>query len=98
MTSDIKSILNSQLANTNSGSKSIRRIPVEQVDELADSLVAEYRNTDWRGWYCGVINKYGVGRVQEWRRRASEGDNPGRLFSTYVNQAGGYRRGDTHVR
>lgn len=98
MTSDIKSILNTHLTNTNSGSTSKGKIPVAQVDELADSLVSEYQNPKWRQWYCGVINKFGVEKVMEWRRRAAEGKSPGRLFSVYVNQSGGYKQGDTHVR
>lgn len=69
----------------------VKQIPIEQVDELADELVAEYGNPTFRKWYCGVIKKFGVPKVHEWRRRASEGDHPGRLFTTYVNQAGGYR-------
>lgn len=70
----------------------VSKVRLEQVDELADMLVKEYSNPGSRRWYCGVINKYGVAKVLEWNGRASEGKRPGRLFSSYVNQAGGYRR------
>lgn len=92
MTSDIKSILNNQLPVVNSVNTSTKQIPIAQVDDLADELVTEYANPDYRRWYCGVINKYGVRKVMEWHRRASEGNTPARLFSKYVSEAGGYHR------
>lgn len=70
--------------------------PIGQVDELADKLVADYDNPGYRRWYCGVINKFGIAKVYEWQRRAQEGDNPGKLFTAYVNQAGGYRRSNSN--
>jgi hypothetical protein len=74
----------------------IKQPPIGQVDELADKLVADYDNPSYRRWYCGVINKFGVSKVYEWHRRAQEGDAPGKLFTAYVNQAGGYRRSESN--
>lgn len=74
-----------------------KRPPIEQVDKLADELVAEYNNSDYRAWYCGVINTHGITRVIEWRGRAKEGNLPGKLFTHYVNQAGGYKKGRNDV-
>ena len=91
MTSDLKTILTSQMANASSG-KVTQKPPVALVDEIADELVKQYANPAFRGWYCGVINKFGVARIREWQRRAEDADSPGRVFTTYVNQAGGYRR------
>lgn len=71
-----------------------RSVRHEDVDRLADELSNEYANPHSRGWYCGVIYKFGVSKVLEWQKRASTGNQPGRLFTSYVNQAGGYRRGD----
>jgi hypothetical protein len=65
------------------------QIPIEQVDDLADELVEEYSNPDYRKWYCGIIYEFGVERVKKWRHRASTGNSPGSLFSTYVTQARG---------
>jgi hypothetical protein len=87
-----------QLTVVNSGKMPVKQPPIAQVDELADALVAEYANPDYRAWYCGVINKFGVEKVHEWHRRASEGKRPGRLFTTYVNQAGGYRKSSENIR
>lgn len=78
-------------ANDNSPKMFGEQLPFEFVDQLADELVIEFNNPEFRRWYCGVINKYGRSRVLEWRRRANEGKHPGRLFTSYVNQAGGYR-------
>ena len=71
----------------------LKRIHIAQVDRLADELVDEYDNLKFREWYCGVINEYGISKVLEWRGRAKEGNYPGKLFTSFVNQAGGYRRG-----
>lgn len=87
-----KHLSNHQLANVDKHT-TVKRPPVEQVDSIADELVSEYNNPLYRAWYCGVINKYGASRVYEWHSRAKEGKYPGKLFTTYVNQAGGYRKG-----
>ena len=67
---------------------------IAQVDDIANELVKEYNNPDYRKWYCGVIKKFGVARVNEWQDRAKSGKYPGRLFTSYVNEAGGYRSGE----
>ena len=94
MISDINSILNNQLINDNrfSSKDNHKKISLAQVDALADELVNEYDNPEFRSWYCGVINKFGLSKVHEWMSRAKSGQYPGRLFTTYVNQAGGYKK------
>ena len=95
MTSDINSILKNHLPIDSRLSK----VETEKhdkpalaiVDSVADGLVKEYDNPEFRRWYCSVIYKFGLDKVEEWRRRASEGKNPARLFSTYVKQAEKYK-------
>lgn len=57
------------------------------VDILADELVEEYSNPNYRRWYCQAIYNYGIPQVLEWRKRATEGDVPARLFSKFVKEA-----------
>ncbi len=88
---------NYQLPNVNSlfnKRKDTNKIPLLQVDKLADDLVKEYKNPKFKAWYCGVINKFGISRVLEWQNRSRTGKSPGKIFTIYVNQAGGYRKGD----
>src|ERR1044072_5863198 len=59
----------------------------EDVDLLADELAAEYDNTAYRAWYCGVIYKFGIDRVRYWQQKASSGHFPSKLFGYYVRQA-----------
>lgn len=91
MTTDLKSLLSSQLPNDSSGKKVIKQLPIAAVDKIADELVAEYANPDFRQWYCGVIYQFGFEKVHEWRRRAVEGKEPAKLFSKYVKDARTYR-------
>lgn len=65
----------------------IRQLPIEEVDNLADKLAADFDNPLWRKWYCGVINEFGVERVEYWYARSMSANAPGRLFSHYVKQA-----------
>lgn len=67
------------------------QIPISTVDALADELVGEYANPVYRKWYCKVIYRYGLAQVNEWRRRATEGKDPARLFSKYVKDAETFR-------
>ena len=67
------------------------RIPIGSVDVLADELVGEYANPNYRKWYCKVIYTYGAAQVNEWRNRAREGKDPARLFSKYVKDAQTFR-------
>ncbi len=86
---------NYQLPKVNSSfNKGIafNKIPLAQVDKLADELVKEFNNPEFRSWYCGVINRFGISKILEWQNRSRTGKNPGRLFTTYVNQAGGYKK------
>lgn len=90
MTNDIKSILNNHLPNDGYSKGPIKPLSIEAVDKLADELVVEYNNPNFRKWYCGVINDFGYSQVNEWRRRAGEGREPAKLFSTYVKQTRTY--------
>ncbi len=91
MTTDLKTILSSQLPIDSSSSKPIKQLPIGVVDELADELVAEYDNLKYRRWYCGVINDFGYAQVNEWRRRSKDGNYPAKLFSKYVKDARAYK-------
>lgn len=88
MASDIKSIINnSQLTNDHSVKKYKKQLPLATVDAIADELVLEFSNPGYRSWYCGVIYDFGIAQVQEWRKRAAEGNEPAKLFSAYVTQS-----------
>lgn len=71
-------------------------LPIDSVDKLADELVAEYSNPDFRRWYCGVIYDFGFAQVNEWRGRAREGTEPAKLFSKYVRDTRKYKRRGSH--
>jgi hypothetical protein len=90
VTTELKNLL-PQLPIANSGKSSIKQLPIAAVDKIADELVAEYANPNFRPWYCGVVYEFGFDKVHEWRRRASEGDIPARLFSKYVKEARSFR-------
>ncbi|MDQ5913928.1 MAG: hypothetical protein QG623_547 [Patescibacteria group bacterium] len=75
------------MANANSRYTARVSIPIELVDSLSLELASEYDNPQFRAWYCGVIQEFGVERVHEWRRRSAEGNNPARLFSHYIKSA-----------
>ncbi len=64
-----------------------RELPLELVDALADGLVRRYQNPEYRKWYCGVIYEFGISRINVWLEKASTGDEPGKLFTRYVNSA-----------
>jgi hypothetical protein len=61
-----------------------KELPIDAVDKMADELVSEYSNPDYRAWYCGVIYEFGFAKIEEWRNRAREGDYPAKLFSPKV--------------
>ena len=77
-------IVKSQLPNGNRRDKHNKQLPITAVDKLADELVLEYQNPDFKRWYCSLIYKYGPSKVDEWRVRASEGNEPAKLFSKYA--------------
>lgn len=66
---------------------SVKQIPIDEVDALAEELVSEYSNPKFRVWYCGVIYEFGIAQVNDWRARAASGKSPGGLFGYYVKQA-----------
>jgi len=78
---------NYQLPNDKSSNKKNLDLPIASVDKIADELATEYANQDYRRWYCGVIYEFGFSKVNEWRRRASKGREPAKLFSRYVRDA-----------
>lgn len=93
MTIDLKTILKDHLVADISGNKlPVKQLPIDAVDRIADSLVSEYVNPEWRKWYCGVIYEFGPAQVEEWRKRADDGKVPAKLFTTYVTQARKYKR------
>lgn len=95
MSPDIKTILSNQLpiGTRVNESESVKpnRPALAIVDSVVDGLVKEYDNPEFRRWYCSVVYEFGLDKVEEWRRRASEGKTPARLFSTYVKQAQKYK-------
>ncbi len=96
MTNGIKEILDKyQLPNASSNKiELINKVSLEEVDRLADVLVLLYKNPDYKKWYCKAIYKYGAQQIRDWIARSSDGKYPERLFTTYVNQANGFSRGD----
>jgi len=97
MTSDIGSIIGKkQLPIDSSSNKPNKQIPIASVDGLADELASEYSNAGYRSWYCKVIYAFGVEQVFEWRRRASEGREPAKLFSKYAKDAMTFRASRSH--
>lgn len=75
----------------NSRKTNKQELPIDAVDKVADELVRDYSNPDYRRWYCGVIYDFGFDKVEEWRRRAAEGKEPAKLFSKYVKDARTYK-------
>lgn len=78
------------LSIDSSGITLVKHIPINSVDRIADSLVREYDNPQWRKWYCGVIYEFGLSKIEEWRIKAKEGKSPSKLFSLYVSEARKY--------
>jgi len=87
MTTDLKTILNSQMPIGRSLDKVTNNLSIVAVDKLADELIKEYSNPKFRQWYCKVIYEFGYAQVLEWRKRAKEGNYPAKLFSKYVKDA-----------
>jgi hypothetical protein len=96
MTNGIKEILNnSQLANDSFKKRDlVKNVSLDEVDRLSDELVRIYKNPSYKKWYCKAIYRFGAQQIRDWMARASDGKYPERLFTTYVNQANGFIRGD----
>lgn len=90
MTTDIKDLL-PELPDDNSGKSNRYQPSIEAVDRIADGLVTEYRNPQFRRWYCGVVYQFGPQKVLEWQGRARDGSSPAKLFSKYVKDAQSFR-------
>lgn len=71
-------------------SKPKYQLPIGVVDTLASELANEYNNQAYRKWYCGILYEFGPAQVEEWRKRAAEGNEPAKLFSKYVRDARAY--------
>lgn len=87
MINDQKLLYNPQLRTDSSRGFLNKKLPIGVVDEIADRLVTEYGNRQFRRWYCGVVYQFGPNKVYEWQARAKEGKDPARLFSKYVKDA-----------
>jgi len=90
----IEEILNKhQLRNDSSSLNKtfVNQLSIDVVDKLAEELVTEYNNSPYRRWYCGVIYDFGPAQVHEWRVKASEGNQPAKLFSKYVKNSRTHR-------
>jgi hypothetical protein len=62
-------------------------LSVELVDQLADELIREYSNPQFRAWYCKLIYAFGPSRIKEWQGRVRDADNPAKLFSKLAAEA-----------
>lgn len=58
-----------------------QRLSIELVDQLADGLVKEYDNPQFRAWYCKLIYTFGPAQIQEWQGRVRDSAYPAKLFS-----------------
>ncbi len=56
------------------------------VDQLAQEIADEFKNEDFKPWYCGAVYDLGVSRIHELRKKVEGAKNPAKLFSFYVNQ------------
>lgn len=61
-------------------------LPSSEVDRIADELVGLFRNPAFRKWYCQIVIDIGASKVEDLKKKVSEGDEPGKLFSHYANQ------------
>ena len=59
----------------------------EEVELMARLLAIEFENPRFFKWYCGVVHQFGPVQVEEWRLKAGEGKEPGKLFSKLVSEA-----------
>lgn len=90
MTTSIHKILSQYPTDNSKDKPSFKQPPIDAVDRIVDALVREYDNPGFRRWYCGVVYEFGPAQFEEWRRRASEGKEPAKLFSKYVKEARTY--------
>jgi hypothetical protein len=65
---------------------------INAVDQLVDEILIDYQNHGYKKWYYKVVYEFGIENVLEWRRRASEGNEPSKLFTKYVNDARKYKK------
>ena len=85
MTSD--ELTNEELEQLTNDNHLPPRPTIEQTDLLADKLVEEFNNPEWREWYCKKINLNGIELINEYRLKARKGYNPPKLFSALLRQA-----------
>lgn len=81
-----------QLPTANSNKTLDSNLKLGLVDDLAENLAREFGNLSYKAWYCGLIYKFGPATVEEWRKRSITAKDPGKVFSKYAAQAGGYKK------
>lgn len=57
-------------------------------EEIADKLVIQFNNPDFRGFYWNVANKLPEGTIWNLVEQASKGKNPSRYFTYLCKKAG----------
>jgi hypothetical protein len=75
------------LSNEELNQVSFVRPSPDEVDQLADELVSEFTNPDWRPWYCRQIIRLGTDRVRRYQVASRKGRKPAHLFSHYLTHA-----------
>lgn len=93
----LPSIANSRMTNEAplaNGNNTIEKLPIALVDEEGSRLARKYNNPDYLGWYCEIVYCLGLSHLRELERRAEDGSNPGRLFSSLAREA--LRRNPTY--
>lgn len=93
----IKTIAKGRMTNETplaNGNNTIEKLPIALVDEEGLRLSRKYNNPDYLGWYCEIVYCLGQSHLHELERRAEDGRNPGRLFSSLAREA--LRRNPTY--
>lgn len=61
-------------------------IGIKEADRIAAELVNEYRNPDFRKWYCKLVYELGPHRIEELRGRVRDAKDPAKLFSKLASE------------
>ena len=70
----------------NDNNQSVRKCTMKEVDSLAAELCVQFSNHKYFRWYCSIIWKLGIDRIQELRGRVKDAKLPSRLFTMYANE------------
>lgn len=57
-------------------------------EDIADKLVQQFNNPEYRGFYWNVANKLPEATIWKYVERASKGNNPSRYFTYLCKKAG----------